>query len=170
MEINKTLFIVAIAALAAINIASLTIGGVIIATLLVILAFTVVRRKSIPDYGLYGLLVAEVSLLGLQAPIWLAFLYQALCLLLLAAALSSFAFTRPLSEYRSLLVEIIAAASAFVAVTGGTLYAAPFDLSGPQLLALVTGGALLLICLLLAIEHFSVRLPMPNLKNFWTRP
>jgi hypothetical protein len=46
-----------------------------------------------------------------------------------------------------------------LAVIGVTLYAAPFGLSGPQLLALVTGSALLLFCLVLAIEHFSVRLP-----------
>lgn len=165
MEINKTLFIVAIAALAAINIASLTAGGAVVATLLVIIGFIVVRRQRIYDYGLYALLVAEASLLGLHASIWLALLYQALCLSLLAAALLSFSSMRPLSEYRSSLVKMIVVASAFVAVTGGVLYAAPFGLNGPQILAFVTGSALLLFSLVVAIEHFSVHLPNISLTK-----
>ena len=159
MEINKTLVIVAIAVLAALNLASLTIGGLIVAALLVVAMYTFVRRDEIHENGLYALLVAEVSLLGLQASIWLAFLYQALCLLLLAATLASFGSLRPLSEYRSPLVKIAVAASALVAVTGVALYALPFDLSGPQLLTFVTGTALLAFSVVLVTEHFAVRLP-----------
>lgn len=164
MEINKTLFIGAVAALAAINIASLTIGGALVAVLLVIIALAVVRWKRVQDYGLYSLLVAEASLLGLNASIRVALVYQALSLCLLAAALSSFAHERPFSEYRSPLVKMTAGVAAFVAVTGVTLSVVPFGLSGPQLCALITGGALLLFCLVLAIEHFSVRLPNFNVS------
>jgi hypothetical protein len=168
VEINKTLVIVATAALTVINLASLTIGGLIVGALLVIAVLTFVRRNEIHENGLYALLVAEVTLLGLQSSIWLALLYQALCLLLLAATLASFGSLRPLSEYSSPLVKITVAASAFVAVTGVALYTQPFDLSGPQLLTIVTGTALLLFSVVFVTEHFAVRLQ--NLNILRTKP
>lgn len=165
MELNETLIIVAAAALVAINIGSLTVGGLVVAALLGVVVLGFFLRKVIHEYGIYAFLVAELSPLGLQSQVGLAALYQAFSLLLLAAMLSCFQSLRPFDEYRSSLLRILVAASAFLGLTGVILYVKPLDASEPQLLALTTGSALAMLTGALLLEHYHMRFPQLNIRS-----
>jgi len=159
VELNKALAIVAVAALAALNVGSLSIGGFVDAIVLSLAVLALLQRTGLGENGIYVFLVAELSPLGLQAQWGLALLYQAFSLLLLAAVLRSFHAPKPFAEYRSDLSKMAVAVVVFLALTGIFYYAKPLDASDPQLFGFATGSGLVIFAAILMVWHYEIRLP-----------
>ncbi len=110
---SEALFLISVLALIAINLAHLTIGTLAGAAALAAFAVAYTRRWHTSSFGFYGLVIAELSAIGLGADLITVAVYQALCLLLLTSVIAPFPRIGKLRTYASpaLMTAIIAAAS-----------------------------------------------------------
>ncbi len=110
---SEVLLIISVLALIALDLAHLTIGTLVGAGALAAFAVAYTRRWHTSSFGFYGLVIAELSAIGLGADLTTVVVYQALCLLLLTSVIAPFPRLGKLRTYAkpALITAIVAAAS-----------------------------------------------------------
>jgi len=109
---SAALLLISVLALIALDLAHLTLGTFAGAAALA--AFAVAYTKwHTSTFGFYGLVIAELSAIGLGADLTTIVVYQALCLLLLTSVIAPFPRLGKLRTYATpaLTTAIVAAAS-----------------------------------------------------------
>ena len=109
----EALFLISVLALIALDLAHFTIGTLAGAAALAAFAVAYTTRWHTPSFGFYGLVIAELSAIGLAADLTTVVVYQALCLLLLTSVIAPFPRFGKLRTYAmpALTTAIVAAAS-----------------------------------------------------------
>jgi hypothetical protein len=87
---SEVLFLVSVLVLIILNLAHLAIGTLAGAAALAAFAVAYAKRWHTPSFGFYGLVIAELSAIGLRADLTTVVVYQALCLLLLTSVIAPF--------------------------------------------------------------------------------
>ena len=110
---SEALLIISALALIALDLAHLTIGTLAGAAALAAFAVAYTRRWHTSAFGFYGLVIAELSAIGLAADLITVVVYQALCLLLLTSVIAPFPRLGKLRTCAmpALITAIVAAAS-----------------------------------------------------------
>ena len=110
---SSALLLISVLALIALNLAHLTLGTLAGAAALAAFTVAYTTRWHTPSFGFYGLVIAELSAIGLGADLTTVVVYQALCLLLLTAIIAPFPRLGKLRTYAmpALMTAIVAAAS-----------------------------------------------------------
>jgi hypothetical protein len=131
---SEVLLLISVLGLIALDLAHLTIGTLVGAAALAAFAVAYARRWHTSSFGFYGLVIAELSAIGLGADLATVVAYQALCLLLLTSIIAPFARLGKLRIYAmpALMTAAVAAASLVPGITAA--YAR--WLTGPQAAAL----------------------------------
>jgi hypothetical protein len=109
----EALFLISVLALIALDLAHFTIGTVAGAAALAVFAVAYTTRGHTSSFGFYGLVIAELSAIGLGADLTTVVVYQALCLLLLTSVIAPFPRIGKLRTYAmpALMTATVAAAS-----------------------------------------------------------
>jgi hypothetical protein len=109
----EALFLISVLALIALDLAHFTVGTLAGAAALAAFAVAHTARWHTPNFGFYGLVIAELSAIGLGADLATVVVYQALCLLLLTSVIAPFPRIGKLRTYAmpALMTAIVAAAS-----------------------------------------------------------
>jgi hypothetical protein len=109
----QALFLISVLALIALDLAHFTIGTLAGAAALAAFAVAYTTRWHTTSFGFYGLVIAELSAIGLVADLTTVVVYQALCLLLLTSAIAPFPRLGKLRTYAMpvLMTAIVAGAS-----------------------------------------------------------
>ncbi len=109
----EILFFFSVLALIILNLAYLAVGA--FAGAVALAAFAVVYAKlwHTPSFGFYGLVIAELSAIGLRADLSTVVMYQALCMLLLTSIIAPFPRLGTLRTFvmPALMTAVIAVAS-----------------------------------------------------------
>ena len=110
---SELLFIISVLALIALDLAHFSLGTFAGAAALAAFAVAYTTRWHTSSFGFYGLVIAELSAIGLGADLTTVVAYQALCLLLLTSVIAPFPRLGKLRTYArpALVTAIIAAAS-----------------------------------------------------------
>jgi len=110
---SELLFIISVLALIALDLAHFSLGTFAGAAALAAFAVAYTTRWHTSGFGFYGLVIAELSAIGLGADLTTVVAYQALCLLLLTSVIAPFPRLGKLRTYArpALVTAIIAAAS-----------------------------------------------------------
>jgi hypothetical protein len=110
---SEALLIISVLALIALNLAHLTVGTLAGAAALAAFAVAYTTRWHTSSFGFYGLVIAELSAIGLGADLTTVVVYQALCLLLLTSIVAPFPRLGKLRTYAmpALMTAVVAAAS-----------------------------------------------------------
>jgi hypothetical protein len=110
---SAALLLISVLALIALNLAHLTFGTLAGAAALAAFAVAYATRWHTPSFGFYGLVIAELSAIGLGADLTTVVVYQAICLLLLTSIIAPFPRLGKLRTYAlpALMTAIVAAAS-----------------------------------------------------------
>jgi hypothetical protein len=87
---SESLFFVSVLALIILNLAHPAIGTVAAAAVLAVFAVAYAKWWHTPSVGFYGLIIAELSAIGLQLDLITVVAYQALCMLLLTSIVAPF--------------------------------------------------------------------------------
>jgi hypothetical protein len=100
-------------ALIALDLAHLTVGTLAGAAALAAFAVAYTTRWHTSSFGFYGLVIAELSAIGLGADLATVVVYQVLCLLLLTSVIAPFPRLGKLRTYSmpALMTAIVAGAS-----------------------------------------------------------
>lgn len=150
LDLRTALLASATLALIAIDLSHLTIatgaGALVLAAFVV--AYLSLPRLQEPQFALYGLIIAELSPISVQADLVTAVVYQALCVLFLTALISPFPRLSKLGTYAkpALLTLLIAAAS----LAPGLALARWLGVTATQ--AASVSGALLLLAVLVVLR------------------
>ena len=109
----QALFLISVLALIVLDLAHLTIGTLAGAAALAAFAVAYTKRWHTSSFGFYGLVIAELSAIGLVADLTTIVVYQALCLLLLTSVIAPFPRLGKLRTYATpaLMTAIVAGAS-----------------------------------------------------------
>ena len=155
---SEALLLISVLALIALDLAHLTIGTLAGAAALAAFAVAYTRRWHTSTFGFYGLVIAELSAIGLGADLTTVIVYQALCLLLLTSVIAPFPRLGKLRTYAmpALITAIIAAAS----LAPGVAAAHARWLTAAQAVAL-SGVILLGVAFALARLHRPALLQRP---------
>lgn len=110
---SEVLFLFSVLALIILDLAHLALGTLAAAIALAAFAVVYATRWHTPSFGFYGLVIAEVSAIGLRADLTTVVVYQALCLLLLTSIIAPFPRLGKLRIYArpTLMTAVIAAGS-----------------------------------------------------------
>ena len=110
---SATLLLISVLALIALDLAHLTVGALAGAAALAAFAVAYTTRWHTSSFGFYGLVIAELSAIGLGADLATVVVYQALCLLLLTSVIAPFPHLGKLRTYAmpALMTAVVAAAS-----------------------------------------------------------
>jgi hypothetical protein len=110
---SEALLLISVLALIALDLAHLTIWTLAGAAALAAFAVAYATRQHTSGFGFYGLIIAELSVIGLGANLTTVVVYQALCLLLLTSIVAPFPRLGKLRVYAmpALMTALIAAAS-----------------------------------------------------------
>jgi hypothetical protein len=110
---SEALLLISVLALIALDLAHFTLGTVAGAVALVVFAVAYTTRWHTSIFGFYGLVIAELSPIGLGADLTTVVVYQGLCLLLLTAVIAPFPRLGKLRTYAmpALMTAIVTAAS-----------------------------------------------------------
>lgn len=110
---SAVLLLVSAGSLIALNLSQLTVAAGIIALVLATLVVAFLLRRPSPEFGLYVLIIAELSPISLSARLPTVLVYQALAVLLLTAMLAPFPSFAKLSVYANpaLITSVIVATS-----------------------------------------------------------
>jgi hypothetical protein len=110
---SGALFFISVLALIALDLAHLTVGTLAGAAALAAFAVAYTTRWHTSSFGFYGLVIAELSAIGLGADLATVVAYQLLCLLLLTSVIAPFPRLRKLRTYAmpALMTAIVAGAS-----------------------------------------------------------
>jgi hypothetical protein len=110
---SELLFIISVLALIALDLAHFSLGTFAGAAALAAFAVAYTTRWHTSSFGFYGLVIAELSAIGLGADLTTVVVYQALCLLLLTSVIAPFPRLGKLRTYArpALMTASIAAAS-----------------------------------------------------------
>ena len=110
---SEAFFLISVLALIALDLAHLTLGTLAGAAALAAFSVAYTRRWHTSSFGFYGLVIAELSAIGLAADLTTVVVYQVLCLLLLTSVIAPFPRLGKLRTYAmpSLMTAIVAAAS-----------------------------------------------------------
>ena len=87
---SGTVFLISVLALIALDLVHLSVGTLVGAAALAAFAVAYTRRWHTTSFGFYGLVIAELSAIGLGADLATVAVYQALCLLLLTSVIAPF--------------------------------------------------------------------------------
>ena len=155
---SEALLLISVLALIALDLVHLTIGTLAGAAALAAFAVAYTRRWHTSTFGFYGLVIAELSAIGLGADLTTVIVYQALCLLLLTSVIAPFPRLGKLRTYAmpALITAIIAAAS----LAPGVAAAHARWLTAAQAVAL-SGVILLGVAFALARLHRPALLQRP---------
>jgi hypothetical protein len=109
----EPLFLISVLALIVLDLAHFTIGTLAGAAALAAFAVAYTKRWHTSSFGFYGLVIAELSAIGLAADLTTIVVYQALCLLLLTSVIAPFPRFGKLRTYAmpAVMTAIVAAAS-----------------------------------------------------------
>ena len=109
----EAIFLISVLALIALDLAHFTIGTLAGAAALAAFAVAYTTRWHTSSFGFYGLVIAELSAIGLAADLTTVVVYQALCLLLLTSVIAPFPRFGKLRTYAmpAFMTAIVAAAS-----------------------------------------------------------
>ena len=131
---SELLLLISVLALIALDLAHSTIGALTGAAALAAFAVAYTTRWHTSSFGFYGLIIAELSAIGLRADLTTVVVYQALCLLLLTSIIAPFPRLGKLRTYAlpALMTAVVAAAPLVLGVAA--VYAK--WLTGPQAVAL----------------------------------
>jgi hypothetical protein len=110
---SEALLIISVLALIALDLVHLALGTLAGAAALAAFAVAYTKRWHTPSFGFYGLIIAELSAIGLGANLTTVVVYQALCLLLFTSIIAPFPRPGKLRTYAmpALMTAIVAAAS-----------------------------------------------------------
>jgi hypothetical protein len=110
---SEALLLISVLALIAFDLAHFTLGTLAGAAALTAFAVVYAKRWHTTSFGFYGLVIAELSAIGLGATLTTVAVYQGLCLLLLTSIIAPFPRLGKLRTYAmpALMMAIIAAAS-----------------------------------------------------------
>jgi hypothetical protein len=110
---SEALLLISVLALIALDLAHLTIGSLAGAAALAAFAVAYAKRWHTPSFGFYGLVIAELSAIGLGADLTTVVVYQALCLLLLTSVIAPFPRLGKLRTYAmpALITAVVAVAA-----------------------------------------------------------
>jgi hypothetical protein len=86
----EAVFLISVLALIALDLAHFTIGTLVGAAALAAFAVAYTKRWHTSSFGFYGLVIAELSAIGLAADLTTVVVYQTLCLLLLTSVIAPF--------------------------------------------------------------------------------
>lgn len=130
----EALLLISVLAVIALDLAHLTVGTLVGAVALAAFAVAYATRWHTARFGFYGLLIAELSALGLGADLTTVVAYQALCLLLLTSIIAPFPRIGKLRPYA--LPALVTAGVAAVSLVPGIAAAYAKVLTGAQAAAL----------------------------------
>jgi len=110
---SAALLLISVFSLIALDLAHLSLGTVMGAAALAAFAVMYSTRWHTSSFGFYGLIIAELSAIGLRADLTTVVAYQALCLLLLTSVIAPFPRLGKLRTYAmpALITAVVAAAS-----------------------------------------------------------
>ena len=110
---SEVLLLISVLALIALDLGHLTLGTLAGAAALAAFGVAYATRWHTPSFGFYGLVIAELSAIGLRADLTTVVAYQALCLLLLTSIIAPFPLLGKLRIYAmpASITALIAAAS-----------------------------------------------------------
>ncbi len=110
---SRALLLISVLALIALDLAHLTVGTLAGAAALAAFAVAYTTRWHTSSFGFYGLVIAELSAIGLGADLATVVAYQVLCLLLLTSVIAPFPRLGKLRTYAmpALMTAIVAGAS-----------------------------------------------------------
>jgi hypothetical protein len=110
---SEALLLISVLALIALDLVHLTLWTLAGAAALAAFAVAYTTRWHTSSFGFYGLVIAEMSAIGLGADLTTVVAYQALCLLLLTSIIAPFPRLGKLRTYAmpALMTALIAAAS-----------------------------------------------------------
>jgi hypothetical protein len=110
---SEALLLISVLALVALDLAHFTLGTLAGAAALAAFTAAYTKRWHTSSFGFYGLVIAELSAVGLGADLTTLVVYQGLCLLLLTSIIAPFPRIGKLRTYAmpALMTAIVAAAS-----------------------------------------------------------
>jgi hypothetical protein len=110
---SGALLLISVLALITLDLAHLTLGTLAGAAALAAFAVAYATRWHTSSFGFYGLVIAELSAIGLGADLTTVVAYQGLCLLLLTSVIAPFPRLGKLRTYSmpALMTAIVAAAT-----------------------------------------------------------
>ena len=110
---SGALFLISVLALIVLDLVHFTVGTLAGAAALAAFTVAYTTRWHTSSFGLYGLVIAELSAIGLGADLTTVVAYQVLCLLLLTAVIAPFPRLGKLRTYAmpALMTVIVASAS-----------------------------------------------------------
>jgi len=116
---SEILFFFSVLALIILDLAHLAIGTLAAAAALAAFAVAYATRWHTPSFGFYGLVIAELSVVGLWADVTTVVVYQVLCMLLLTSIIAPFPrFGKPrIYAMPALMTAVVAAASLVPGIT-----------------------------------------------------
>jgi len=128
------LFLFSVIALIILNLAHPAVGTLAVAAALAVFTLAYATRWHTPSVGFYGLIIAELSAIGLQLELATVVVYQVLCLLLLTSIVAPFPRLGKLRTY--VMPALMTAGVAAVALVPG------IALASARWLTAVQAGAL----------------------------
>ena len=110
---SAALLLISVLALVVLDLAHLSVGTVLGAAALAAFAVAYSKRWQSSSFGLYGLVIAELSAIGLRADLTTVVVYQTLCLVLLTSVIAPFPRLGKPRTYAmpALITAVVAAAS-----------------------------------------------------------
>lgn len=110
---SAALLLISVLALIVLNLAHLSLATLAGAAALAAFTVAYTSRWHTPSFGFYGLVIAELSAIGLGADFTTVVVYQALCLLLLTSIIAPFPRLGKLRTYAkpALITAVVAAIS-----------------------------------------------------------
>jgi hypothetical protein len=118
---SEVLLLISVLALIALDLGHLTLGTLAGAAALAAFGVAYATRWHTPSFGFYGMVIAELSAIGLRADLTTVVAYQALCLLLLTSIIAPFPRLGKLRTYAApaLMTAVLVAASLVPGIAAG---------------------------------------------------